>query len=163
MRICSVIILVRLTDISHLSKLPSDLKQNGTQEKTPFSGTVFNTLSHGMVRGFFASVRPKNYSLSGWNFLTANQKLLFNGFWSYHSQQNGAHHVKRYWKRARKWCLFLCTILFDVNWPFCNMCSVICFNTGMIAMSVSRAKSIFRKSEKYALGHLVKGFTIIPS
>ena len=25
---------------SHLSKRPSDLKQNGTQEKTPFSGSV---------------------------------------------------------------------------------------------------------------------------
>ena len=28
----------------HLSKRPSDLKQNGTQEKTPLSGTVFHTL-----------------------------------------------------------------------------------------------------------------------
>ena len=27
----------------HLSKRPGDLKQNGTQEKTPFSGTVFHT------------------------------------------------------------------------------------------------------------------------
>ena len=31
---------------AHLSKRPSDLKQNGTQEKTQFSGTVFHTLSH---------------------------------------------------------------------------------------------------------------------
>ena len=34
---------------SHLSKGPSDLKQNGTQEKTPFSGTVTHCLSHGVV------------------------------------------------------------------------------------------------------------------
>ena len=31
---------------SHLPKQPSDLKQSGTQEKMPFSGTVFKTLSH---------------------------------------------------------------------------------------------------------------------
>ena len=29
----------------HFSKSPIDLKQNGTQKKTPFSGTVFNTPS----------------------------------------------------------------------------------------------------------------------
>ena len=36
--------------IAHLSKGPGDLKQNGTQEKTPFSSNVFNTLSHGVIR-----------------------------------------------------------------------------------------------------------------
>ena len=36
-------------DIAHLSKGPSDLKQNGTQEKTPFSGTVTHCLSDGVV------------------------------------------------------------------------------------------------------------------
>ena len=51
-------------DFSHLSKRPSDLKQNGTQEKTPFSGTVFNTLSHGVIR-FAASVSSKNHLLTG--------------------------------------------------------------------------------------------------
>ena len=30
---------------THLSKGPSDLKQNGTQEREPFSGTVFHALS----------------------------------------------------------------------------------------------------------------------
>ena len=30
---------------THLSKGPSDLKQNGTQEMTPFSGTVSHCLS----------------------------------------------------------------------------------------------------------------------
>ena len=47
---------------THLSKSPSDLKQNATQKMTPFSGTVFNTLSHG-VKGchrFVASVGSKN-------------------------------------------------------------------------------------------------------
>ena len=37
---------------SHLSKHSSDLKQNGTQDKTPFYSTVFNTLSHGVPNPF---------------------------------------------------------------------------------------------------------------
>ena len=45
---------------SHLSKRPSDVKQNGTQEKTQFSGTVFHTLSYGVFR-FVASVSFKNH------------------------------------------------------------------------------------------------------
>ena len=68
-------------DDAHHSKHPRDLKQNGTQKETPFSGTVFNTLSHGVVR-FVASVSSKNHLLTGWNSLRANQKLLFNGFLS---------------------------------------------------------------------------------
>ena len=39
-----------LTGTSHLSKHPSDLKRNGVQEKTPFFGTVFHTLLHGVIR-----------------------------------------------------------------------------------------------------------------
>ena len=33
----------------HIAKRLSDLKQNGTQEMTPISGTIFNTLSHGVI------------------------------------------------------------------------------------------------------------------
>ena len=51
-------------NLSHLSKQPSDLKQNGTQEKTPFSSTVFHALSHGVIR-FVASVSSKNHLLTG--------------------------------------------------------------------------------------------------
>ena len=40
---------------AHLSKHPSDLKQNGTQENTHLSSTVFNILSQGVIR-FVASV-----------------------------------------------------------------------------------------------------------
>ena len=43
-----------------LAKHPSDLKQNGTQEKISFSGTVFHTLSHGVLH-FVASVSFKNH------------------------------------------------------------------------------------------------------
>ena len=45
---------------SHLAKWPSDVKQNGTQEKTPFSGTVFNIFLHGVLR-FVASVSSRNH------------------------------------------------------------------------------------------------------
>ena len=48
----------------HLSKHLSDLKHNGTQEKAPFSGTVFNTLSPGVI-GFVVSVSSKNHLLTG--------------------------------------------------------------------------------------------------
>ena len=39
-----------IADLTHLSKRLSDPRQNGTQEKTPFSGTAFHTLSHGVIR-----------------------------------------------------------------------------------------------------------------
>ena len=42
----------------HLAKRPSDLKQNSTQVKTPFSGTVLHPLTHGVLR-FVASVSSK--------------------------------------------------------------------------------------------------------
>ena len=45
---------------THLAKWPSDVKQNGTQEKEPLSGTVFNTLSHDVLR-FVASGSFKNH------------------------------------------------------------------------------------------------------
>ena len=44
---------------AYLAKHPSALKQNCTQEKTPFSGTVLHTLSHGVLR-FVVSVENLN-------------------------------------------------------------------------------------------------------
>ena len=68
--------LVNLNCISNLSKQLRDLKHNGTQEKLPFCGTVFNTLSPGVI-AFVASVSSKNHLLTGLNSPTANQRLLF--------------------------------------------------------------------------------------
>ena len=48
----------------HLAKRTSDLKQNGTQEKTPFYGTVFRTLSHDVIH-FVVSVSSKKHLLAG--------------------------------------------------------------------------------------------------
>ena len=48
--------IYEVTFPTHLAKRPSDLKQNGTQEKTQFSGT----LSHG-VPHFVASGSIKNH------------------------------------------------------------------------------------------------------
>ena len=63
----------------HLSKRSSDLKQNGTQEKTPCSSTVFNTLSHGVIC-FVASVSSKNPP-SGWlKFFTGQSKASIQWF-----------------------------------------------------------------------------------
>ena len=78
--------------ISHLSKHLSDLKENGTQKSHQFLTQFFNTLPHGVVC-FITSGSSKNHLLTGWDFLTPNQKLLFNGFWCYHSQQNETHHA----------------------------------------------------------------------
>ena len=41
---------------THLAKRPSNLKQNGTQEKTPFSGTALNTFN--MACSVFLRVVP---------------------------------------------------------------------------------------------------------
>ena len=67
--------------IAHLSKWPCDLKSDGTQENITFSGPVFHGLSCGIFL-FVASVSFKNHLLNGLNFSTANQVLLFYGFWS---------------------------------------------------------------------------------
>ena len=46
--------------VPHLAKWPNDVKQNGTQEKRPFFGTVFNTFSYGVLR-FVTSGSFKNH------------------------------------------------------------------------------------------------------
>jgi len=59
----SVISYYFCTLYKHLSKCPSALKQNGTQEKKPFLGVVFPALSHGVIRFvaldcYFSNRRP---------------------------------------------------------------------------------------------------------
>ena len=70
---------VPIKDFTHLSKWPSDLKTNGTQENVTFSGQVFHGLSCGVFL-FAASVSFKNHPLNGSNFSTANRVLLFYSF-----------------------------------------------------------------------------------
>ena len=48
--------LMIFQSVTHLAKRSSNLKQNGTQEKTPFSGTFFQTLSCGVIN-LVASVK----------------------------------------------------------------------------------------------------------
>ena len=90
----------------HLSKRLNDLIQNCAQEKTPFSFTVFNTLSHGVNR----FVAKKNL-LAGWNSFEANARRTEHTMW------RGMENC------ATKWCLFMCTILFEVTWAFCKLCA----------------------------------------
>ena len=49
---------------SHLSKGSSDLKQKCTQPPTPFSGTLFDALSLGVIH-FIWSVSLRNHFLIG--------------------------------------------------------------------------------------------------
>ena len=66
---------------SHLAKRPSDLKQNSTQVKTPFSGTVLHTLTHGVLR-FVASVSFKNHWIEASDWLSKNFRQPEGGFLS---------------------------------------------------------------------------------
>ena len=87
-----------------LSKRPSDLKQNGTHEKTP--GTIFHTLSHGVFR-FVATVSFKNHRIQASDWLSKNFNQSEGSFLSWHSQQNGPDHLKGYWKLYPKMVPFL--------------------------------------------------------
>ena len=53
---------------THLSKGPSDHEQNGTQEKTPFSGQVFHGLSRDVVR-FVPTVSFWNHQIKASHWL----------------------------------------------------------------------------------------------
>ena len=106
------------TSVSHLSKRPSDLKLNGTLEKKPISSTVSNTYLNS-VPSFVESGSSRNHLLT--SLISSNQQLLFNGFWSYHSQQNGAHHVKGYGKLCQKMVSFLVYHFVWGHFAFCNM------------------------------------------
>ena len=59
---------------THLAKHPSNLKQNGTQEMTPFSGTVFHTLSYGVIR-FVAIVSFKYHWIKA--RISTSQRVVF--------------------------------------------------------------------------------------
>ena len=98
-------------DVPHLSKHPSDLKQNGTQEKTPFSSTVFHALSHGVIR-FVASVSSKNHLLTGWNSLTANQGASIQWFLKLTLATKRSTPCERVWKTVPENGVFSCV-------PFC--------------------------------------------
>ena len=98
--------------------------QKMVQKKTPFSTTVFNSLLHGVIR-FVASVSSKT---TFWLV-----EILYRPIRSFYlmvfeaNTRNKTEHAM--WKGmkncARKWCIFLCTILFEVTWAFCKMWFVI--------------------------------------
>ena len=93
--LCVFKILMTKNDRTHLTKRPTDLKQNGTQEMTPFSGTVFHTLSYDVFH-FVACGSFKNHLIVASDWLSKNLNQSEGGFLSYHLQQNGPHHVKGY-------------------------------------------------------------------
>ena len=63
----------------HLAKRPSDLKENGTQEKTPFSGAVFQPFH--MVCSVLLRVLPSKTIdwklLIGCQRISTSQKVVF--------------------------------------------------------------------------------------
>ena len=103
---------------THLSKRPSDFNQNGTQEKTPFSSTVFHALSHGVIR-FVASVSSKNHLLTGWNSLTANQGASIQRFLKLALATKRSTPCQSVWKTVPENGVFSC-VPFSLRslWPF---------------------------------------------
>ena len=67
-------------DPAHLSKSPSDLKQNGTQEKAPFSGAVFHAFSGGVdcfaLTVSFWNHQNRSFPLADGRDIT-NQKVVY--------------------------------------------------------------------------------------
>ena len=65
------------------------------KKKTLFSGAVIHTLSCDVFH-FVASGSFKNRQIEASDWLSKNLNQSEGGFLSYHSQQNGPHHVKGY-------------------------------------------------------------------
>ena len=86
-------------------KRSTDLKQNCTQEKAPFSSTVLHTLSHGVIH-LVTSVTCK--TPSGWlKFFTGQSEASIQWFLKLKlGTQNGAHHVKGYGMLCQKMVSF---------------------------------------------------------
>ena len=68
-----------LYSISHLSKWPSDLKINGTQENVTFSDPAFHGLPCGVLL-FAVSVSFKNHKIEAPDWLLKNSSHSEGGF-----------------------------------------------------------------------------------
>ena len=97
--------------MAHLSKHLNGLKQNGTQDKTPFSGTVFNTLSHGGVR-FVASGSSKNHLLNNLRFFDSQSEASIQWFLKLPLATKWNTSCERVWKTVPENGVFSCV-------PFC--------------------------------------------
>ena len=130
------------TGESHLAKRPSDLKQNGTQEKTPFSGRVFYALSHGVL-SFVASVSFKNHWIEASDWLVKNFNQPEGGFMS-ELTHNKTYHTT--WKGTLVFqledtvCLFGTLLLLDpIHFPKSEPCLLIgsvCQNGALLGTSL---------------------------
>ena len=95
-------------DIAQPTRGTSDFKQNTahTHENKPYSGLFF----HALVIRFDTCVSSRHHPLTGWNSLSANQKLLYLSFLA-NTRYKSDHTLKRGMKNwSRKWFLFICTI-----------------------------------------------------
>ena len=105
---------------SHLSKWPSDLKINGTKETVPFPGLVF----HGLSCGVFLFVGSVSFKTPLWMAGIFQQPIRC--FYFMVSVANTRINKEdTTWKAMKSWArkcyIFLCTINFEVTWPFWKM------------------------------------------
>ena len=123
--------LINWLNLPHLSKGPSDLKQKCTQLPTPFSGTLFDALSLGVIH-FIWSVSLRNHFLVCFffNFSRATS-IPINFHLKVFKAANKMDHTM--WKSMKnyawKWCRKLCAFLFAATWAFGKMCYVEFFET----------------------------------
>ena len=98
----------------HLFKGTSDPKQNGTQEKTPFASSYFYALARSMQLHFLNGQNASNITFNEKPLINCSQKLTV-------AILNNCSHEKKEQHQARKWCVFLFSILFKVTWAFERM------------------------------------------
>ena len=146
-------VLVPQESAPHLSKRPSDLKQNGTQEKTPFSGTVFHTLSHGVLR-FVASVSFKNHWIEAPWLAVKEFQPVRRWFFELTLATKRITPCERAWKTVLENGVFSCV-------PFC-LRSLGCFERCGTRMRNKKRTIIWYKkyllvlegNKNYCVGHL---------
>ena len=92
---------------SHLSKGPTDLKQNSTHEKKLFFGSVFHALSYG-VNSFVASVSFKNHQMEASHWLLEHLNRWLGGFRSFATKHITSH--ERSWKTGSENGIFACVL-----------------------------------------------------
>ena len=109
----------------HLSKGPNYLKKKCTQLPTPFSGTVFNALSLGVINLIGVLAWETTFSL-----VEILQQPIKNFHFKVFKANTPNKMSHTMWKSikncARKWCRKLCAFLFVATWAFGKMWYVKC-------------------------------------
>ena len=140
-------------NVSHLAKRPSDLKQNGTQEKTPFSGTVFHTLSHGVLR-FVASVSFKNHWIEAPWLAVKEFQPVRRWFFELTLATKRITPCERAWKTVLENGVFSCV-------PFC-LRSLGCFERCVQSCTTLTDMTFFNIFNRFPLKKYFSFFLLVP-